>query len=86
MKRGKWLTKTPGWVEQPTTKEEGQLKSDGHVSRSRLSGGVGGQDSVHNIGVDPHLRIMDKLGEITAAASSENLRCPLMEDGREICL
>ena len=80
------MTTTPGWVDQPTPKEEGQRKSDGNGSGSRMSGGGGGWDSVHNIGVDPQLRIMEKFGDITAAAHSENLRFPLVADGREICL
>ena len=67
-------------------KEEGLKKSDGHGSVSRLSSGGSGQDSVHNTGVDPHLRIMEKLEEITAASYLENLRYPLAADGREICL
>ena len=71
---------------QPTQKEEGQQKPGGHGRGYRLSGGVGGQDSIHNIGVDPQLRIMEKLGDITAAARSEKLLFPLCEDGMEICL
>ena len=46
----------------------------------------GGEDSVHNIRVYPKLRVMEKLGEITSAANSENLCCPLVADGRDICL
>ena len=80
------MTTTPGWVDQPTPEEEGQRKSDGNGSGYRMSGGGGGWDSVHNIGVDPQLRIMEKLGEITAAARSDNIRFPLVEYGRDICL
>ena len=39
----------------------------------------------HN-GSDPQLRIMERLGEMTAAACSENFCCPLVADGRKICL
>ena len=80
------MTTTPGWVDWPTPKEEVRRKSDRHGSGSRMSGGGSGRDLVHNIGLDPQLRFMMKLGEITAAAHSENLRCPLAANGREICL
>ena len=86
LERGEWLTSTPGWVDRPAPKEEGQRKSDGHGIGARKSSGVGGRDVVFNNGVDPHLRIMERLGEMTAAAHSKNLRCPLAADGREICL
>ena len=36
--------------------------------------------------LDLQLCIMERLGEITATERSENLRCPLAADGREICL
>ena len=60
--RGEWLKLTPGWVDRPTPKEEGRRKSDGHENRSRLISGVGGRGTVHNIGIDLQLRIMEKLG------------------------
>ena len=41
---------------------------------------------VFNNGVDPQLRIMERLGDMTAAACSENLRIPLAVDGRDISL
>ena len=37
-------------------------------------------------GLDLQLRIMERLGEITAAAHSENLHIPLAADGREMFL
>ena len=46
----------------------------------------GGRDAVFNHGVDPQLRIMERLGYMTVAARSENLHIPLSVDGREICL
>ena len=33
-------------------------------------------------GVDPQLQIMERLGEMTAAAFLDNLRCPLTSDFR----
>ena len=72
------MTTTPGWVDQPTPEEEGQRKSDGNGSGYRMSGGGGGWDSVHNIGVDPQLRIMEKLGDIMAAAHSNSAPCMRM--------
>ena len=41
---------------------------------------------VSNNRVDPQLRIVERLVEITAAARSDNLYIPLAADGREICL
>ena len=43
-----------------------------------MSGGGGGQESIHNIGVDPQLRIMEKLGDIMAAAHSNSAPCMRM--------
>ena len=37
-------------------------------------------------GVDPQLQIMERLGDMTAAAFLDNLRCPLTSGGRETCL
>ena len=82
LERGDWLTSTPGWVDWPAPKEEGCRKSDGHGIRARPSGAGGGRDTVFNNGVDPQLLIMERLGDMTAAADSENLRCPLAADGR----
>ena len=65
---GEWLTLTPGWVYRPSKKEEGSQKSDGHGIGARPSGGGGGRDVVFNKGVDSQLRVMERLGEITAAA------------------
>ena len=39
-----------------------------------------------NHGIDPQMRIMERLGDMTGAARSENLLIPLAADGREICL
>ena len=77
---------TPGWVDWPTPNDEGLWKYDRHGIGARPSGRGGGRDAVFNNGVDPQLRIMERLGEMTAAAHSKNLRCPLAADGREICL
>ena len=80
--RGEWLTSTLGWVDWTAPKEEGRWKSDRNGIRSRPSGGGGGRDAVFNNGVDLHLRIMERLGEMTAAERSENLHCPLAAYGR----
>ena len=45
-----------------------------------------GRDTFFNTRVEPQMRIMERLGEMTAAAHLENLRCPLVAYGREICL
>ena len=48
---------------------------------------VGGQGTgARNHGVDLQLRISENLGILTQVARSENLRLPMGEDGREICL
>ena len=86
VERGEWLTSTPVWVDRPAQKEEGSRKSDGCGMRSRPSGGGSGRDAVLNQGVDPQLRIMEILGDMTATARSKNLCIPLAADGREICL
>ena len=64
---------TPRWVDRPAQKEEGLRKSDRHRIGERPSGGRGVRDAVFNYRVDPQLRIMERLGEMTAAARSENL-------------
>ena len=86
VEREEWLTSTPVWVDRPSQKEERLRKSDGPNMGSRPSGGGGGIDVVFNHGVDLQLRIMEILVDMTATARSENLRIPLAEDGREICL
>ena len=53
---------------------------------ARPSGGGGGRDALFNHGVDPQLRIMERLGYMTASAHLENLRTPLAAGGKEICL
>ena len=65
---GEWLTSTPVWVDRPAQKEEGLRKSDGHGTGARPSDGGGGRDAVLNHGVDPQLRIMERIGDMTAAA------------------
>ena len=77
---------TPLWVDWPEQKEEGCRKSDGNCIGARPSGGGGGRDTIFNYGIDPQLWIMERLGDMTGAARSENLRIPLEADGREICL
>ena len=52
----------------------------------RPSGGGGGRDTIFNHGIDPQLRIMERLGEMTGAAHLEKLLTPLAADCREICL
>ena len=47
------MTTTLGWVDRTTPKEEGRRKSYGQRRKSRIRGGVGGLDLVHNIVVDP---------------------------------
>ena len=86
MKRGEWLTLKPGWVYRPALKEEGNRKPDGHEIGARPSDGGGGRYTVFNNRVDKQLRIMEILGEMMAAARSENLRYPLAADVRDICL
>ena len=53
---------------------------------ARPSGGGGGIDIVFNHRLDLYLRIMERLGDMTGAAHSENIRIPLAADGKEICL
>ena len=62
VERGEWMKTTPVWVDRSTPKEEGQQKSDGHGSGSRMNSQGGGRDSVHKIGVYPQLRFMEKFG------------------------
>ena len=74
VKRGKWMTSMPVWVERPALREEGRRKLEGNRHGAR------------NNGVDLQLRISENLGILMQAARSENLRLPMGEDGREICL
>ena len=86
VKRQEWITSTPVWVEQLSQKEEGRRKSNGNGFGARQSGGGCGGGTIFNHGIDPQLRIIENLGNMTFAARYENLRLPLGEDGREICL
>ena len=70
VERGECLTSTPGWVNRPAPKDEGHRKSSGHGIGSSQSDGGGGQEAVFNNRVDPQLQIMERLGEMTAAARS----------------
>ena len=60
----------PVWVDWPIPKEEGRQKSDRNGSGSWIGGRVGGKDTIQNIGVDPHLWVMEILGELLTAAHS----------------
>ena len=73
-------------MQRPAQKEEGRRKSDGSGFVSRPSGGGGVHNAIFKHGIDPQLRIMEKLGDMTGVARSENLRTPLVADGTEICL
>ena len=84
VERGEWLTSTPVWVERPAQKEEGRRKLDRNGFGARPSIGGGGRNEIFNHGIDPHLRIMENMGNMTVAARSENLRIPLAAYGREI--
>ena len=59
---------TTVWVNRPTPEEEGRQKSDRHGIEYRMSGGGGRIDLVHNIGVDPQLRVMEILGKMMPVA------------------
>ena len=50
------------------------------------SSGGGGRDALFNHGVDPQLRIMERLEDMIGEERSENLRIPLASDDREIYL
>ena len=75
---------TPVWVERPAQKEEERWKSDGNGFGARPIGGGGGCGAIFNHRIDPQLQIMDRMGDMTVVARSENLRIPLAADGREI--
>ena len=51
---------------------------------ARPSGRGGGRNAIFKHGMDPTLRIMERLGDMIGAAHYENFRIPLEEDGREI--
>ena len=76
----------PVWVERPAQKEEGRQKLDRNGFGARTSGGGVVCDAIFNHSIDPQLQIMERLGDMTVAARSENLRIPLEADGREISL
>ena len=59
---------------------------DGKVFGARSSDGGGRRNAIFNHEIDPQLRIMERLGDMTGATRLENLRIPLVEDVREICL
>ena len=69
VERGEWLTLMPVWVERPAKKEEGRKKSDGNGFGARQSGGGGGSDAIFNHRIDPQLRIIYNLGNITLEAA-----------------
>ena len=70
-------------MDRAAQKEEGRQKSDGHGMGERPSGWEGVRDAVFNHGVDPQLRIMERLEDMIGAAKLENFRTPLVADGRE---
>ena len=86
VERGEWLTLTPVWVDRPAQKEERRRKLDGNGMVERPSGRGGGCDTIFNHIIDPQLRNMEILDDMTGAARSENLHIPFVEDGGEICL
>ena len=86
VERGEGLASTPVRVERPAHKEEGLRKLGGNGFGARQSGGGGRGGTIFNHGIDPQLRIIENMGNMTLAACSENLRIPLGADGRDICL
>ena len=76
MERGEWLNLTPVWVDRLAQKEEGLQKFDVHSMGASPIRGEGGRDAVFNHRVDSQMQIMERLGDITVAARSENLRTP----------
>ena len=86
VERGEWLTSTSVWVDWPAQKEEERHTLDRHGMGARPSSGGGGCDTVFKHKINPQLQIMERLGDMTVAACSENLRIPLAADVREICL
>ena len=71
---GEWMTSMPVWVERPAPWEEGRRKSEEN------------RNGACNHVVDPQLRISKKMGILTQVARQENLRLPMVANGREICL
>ena len=86
VEREEWLNSTPVWVDRPAQKEAGRRKYDGHGIGARMSGRWGGRYAVFNHGVDPQLRIMERLGYMRLLARSENICIPLAVDVQEIYL
>ena len=74
VERGEWMKSMPVWVERPALREEGRRKSEGNRNGAR------------NHGVYPQLRISENLGILKQVARLENLRLPMGDDGRDICL
>ena len=84
LERGERLNLMPVLVERLAQKEEGLRKSDENIFGARPSGRGGGRNAIFNHGIDPQLRIMERLGDMTGEALLENLRIFLAADGREI--
>ena len=61
---------TPVRVDRPAQKEEGRRKSDGNGFGASTRGGGGGRDAIFNHGIDPQMRIMERLVDITRVARS----------------
>ena len=74
------------WVERPAPREERRGKSEGKGIGARQGGRGVVEGTFYNHGVDPQLRISEKLGIMTQAARTDNLRLPVGADGRETCL
>ena len=74
LERGEWITSMPVGVERPAPREKGRRKSEGNGNGAR------------NHVFDPQLRISENLGILTQVARQENLRLPMGDDDREICL
>ena len=55
IKRGEWLTTTPVWVDRPSPKEEGRIKSEGSGNGIRLA--LGWIHPIQNSSVDLKLRV-----------------------------
>ena len=78
------MTSTPVWMDRTAQNEEGHQKSDGNGMGAEPSDRGYGRDTLFNHGVDPHLRVMERLGDMTASAHSDILHIPLAADVREI--
>ena len=68
VERGEWITLTPVWVEWSAQKEERRRKSDRNGFGAMPSGGGGKRDPIFNNRIDPQLRIMARLGDMTVSA------------------